>query len=137
MLVVLTEYKVPRELGTLNYIYIFFNWNLGERQQCNTQTQRKLFCVIVQECFDYFADYTTKKIDSTKNRSSHNRSKKSIILAVWIDYCQNRLKIGNTTRGFVLPVNIHERYIWSRLLLQACLLSSWCVRPLPAARHRS
>jgi hypothetical protein len=96
MLVVLTEYKVPRELGTLNYIYIFFNWNLGERQQCNTQTQRKLFCVIVQECFDYFADYTTKKIDSTKNRSSHNRSKKSIILAVWIDYCQNRLKIGNT-----------------------------------------
>jgi hypothetical protein len=98
MLVVLTEYKVPRELGTLNYIYIFFNWNLGERQQCNTQTQRKLFCVIVQECFDYFADYTTKKIDSTKNRSSHNRSKKSIILAVWIDYCQNRLKIGNTRR---------------------------------------
>jgi hypothetical protein len=97
MLVVLTEYKVPRELGTLNYIYIFFNWNLGERQQCNTQTQRKLFCVIVQECFDYFADYTTKKIDSTKNRSSHNRSKKSIILAVWIDYCQNRLKIGNTS----------------------------------------
>jgi hypothetical protein len=96
MLVVLTEYKVPRELGTLNYIYFFFIGIL-ERQQCNTQTQRKVFCVIVQEFFDYFADYTTKKIDSTKNRSSHNRSKKSIILAVWIDYCQNRLKIGNTS----------------------------------------
>jgi hypothetical protein len=124
MLVVLTEYKVPRELGTLNYIYIFFNWNLGERQQCNTQTQRKLFCVIVQECFDYFADYTTKKIDSTKNRSSHNRSKKSIILAVWIDYCQNRLKIGNTTVSSSLAnVNImlefeHKHRIY---VLQLCL----------------
>lgn len=38
---------------------------------------------------------------------------------------------GSTTRrsvryhclleGFVLPVNIHERYIWNRLLLQSCL----------------